>query len=441
METTTKHKFFGIERDDCFYRLRLFGMTFTYCSKKLLRDKLSLQAEELENIRRAIKRNQRQCRYGLMGIINQLRETSYQARSCYKSHHFIWNGVDRFTARDYEWFVTRQFYEWGGYFPDLDNPRTIAEKLCWLKLHYRHPDQPRIFDKYLFKQYIAEKMGEEGWTLPLLGVWERAADIDFESLPDSFVLKITQGAASAGIRFIQDKKTCNRDELKVQFDEWTREWMKAFYRKIANPRCGKTKIIAEPYLKDPDMEGDIRDYKFLCFHGVPKLFWVDLDIYHGKQTRIFYDCEGNFLPIKCKYPMYEGNAVPKNLRKMVEIARKLSAPFPHIRVDFYEVGERVYLGEMTFHTGGGYFWPTPKKWEYALGDMLDLTRCEPQYLYASPVPDAEHFEPRFLKSKTGGVGLSKRFEEEAFSRDSKNAPGRLVETSPEEKLPEYSKEI
>ncbi len=413
METVKKHKLFGIERDDCFYQLCFLGMTFTYCSKRLLRDKLSLQAKELENIRREIKRNQRQFRYGLMGITNQLRETSHQAFSCYKYHHFIWNGVDRFTAQDYEWYVSQQFYERCGYFPNLDNPATIAEKLCWLKLHYRHPDQPRIFDKYLFKQYIAEKMGEEGWTLPLLGVWERATDIDFDGLPDSFVLKITQGAGGLyGIRFIQDKKTCNRDEIKVQFDEWTREWMKAFYREIANPRCGKTKIIAEPYLKDPDIEGDIRDYKFMCFHGEPQLFWVEVESYHGHHTKVFYDCEGNPLPIRRQFPVYEGNAVPKNLRKMVEIARKLSAPFPHIRVDFYEVGECVYLGEMTFHTGGGYFCPTPPKWDYELGGMLDLTRCEPQYLYVSPAPDAEHFESRILNNKIGGGSIKyQRFKE------------------------------
>ena len=143
--------------------------------------------------------------------------------------------------------------------------------------------------------------------------------------------------------------------------------MRAHYYEVAEPRNVSNRIIAEEYLEDSPGCATLSDYKFLCFHGEPKLFWTDTDRY-GIHTRAIYDMEGNRLPCALGRPFAAKiERKPKNLSLMIELARILSNPFPHIRVDFYESNNRVFVGEMTFHNNGGYPKFRPKYWDNKLG--------------------------------------------------------------------------
>lgn len=366
MKTIKKHKFFGIERGDSFYKLRLFGIGFKFRSKKLM----SKRIQQLEQ---------------------RLGAAEYNARSAARWNVFLWSNEEKFTAEDYEWYAASQFYEENGYYPNLKVPKTLSEKVVWLKLHYRHPDYIRICDKLEFKKYIVEKLGE-GYTIPLLGVYEHCNDIDFDKLPQQFVLKITTGISGKyGNAIVKNKADIDKDYLRYIFHEWARRWLKAHYWVLEEPWDTPSRIIAEEYKEDEPGCGFLTDYKFLCFHGEPKLFWVDSGRYGEGHRRNVYDCEGNLQSYRIVYPNFIPERKPRNLNIMLEIARKLSAPFPTVRVDFYEVDGKVYVGEMTFHSHAGHFRFDPLFWDSKFGELLCINDIERQYLFDCPGPNAKPF--------------------------------------------------
>lgn len=353
---------FSFEKTDFFRNYRILGIRIRFPRvKKIVEAVRSLQSQQ--------------------------NAIAYQTQTATRGNLFLWANEKRFTAKEYEWFATQHFYEQAGFYPNLKNPQRFSEKTTWLKLYYRHRLYERITDKLEFKKYISEVLGD-GWTVPLLGVWDDAADIDFARLPERFVLKITTGGGGKyGIYIVKDKAKIDEDQIRYMFNEWLQEWSKAYYHEVAEPKNITTRIIAEEYLEGENHE--LRDYKFLCFHGEPKAFWVDCDRF-GEHRKNMYDMEGHLMDVSFIYPPCKERAqelLPRQFDKMVEIARKLSAPFPHIRVDFYEVDDRIYVGELTFHSAAGYSKWRPMKYDYLFGSYLDLSRLDAEGLANALIPN------------------------------------------------------
>ena len=302
-------------------------------------------------------------------------KTRYNTNPLDYGRYFFWSNEEKFTLKERMWYISQMFYEMVGYFPNLKNPRSINEKINWMKLHYDNPKHQRCIDKYEFKDYIKEKLGD-GYTIPLLGVWEDIQDVDFDKLPDSFVLKINcTGSGVYGVRVVKDKNTYDLDKLKYEFNNWVQNWMSIYYSSMVKGYKHITsKIIAEEYIEQGN--GKLNDYKIFCFHGEPKFVYVALNSCtkaHDKMSG-FYDLNWNRMSlayagrtsIECDIPR------PETFDKMLELAKTLSADFPLVRVDLYEVEGKVYVGELTFFDMGGYLKIHPDGWDKEWGSMIRL---------------------------------------------------------------------
>ena len=270
-----------------------------------------------------------------------------------------------------KWYIKFFYYlhlkEW----PDLDNPRNFNEKLNWLKLHDRNPLYTRLADKCEVKKYVAEKIGSDR-VVPLLGVWNHFDEIDFDKLPDQFVLKCTHD--SGGFIICKDKATFDKIHAKKFFD---RELKKNFYwnkREWAYKNV-KPRIIAEKYI-DSLGKPESFEYKLTCMNGVCKVFTICTGIAHSDfelRTNDNYDRDFNHLPW---YAFYKNSIkpveIPPQANEMISYAEKLSEGIPQVRVDFYIVDGHVYFGEMTFYTWAGLIEFTPPEWNDIMGDWLEL---------------------------------------------------------------------
>lgn len=255
-----------------------------------------------------------------------------------------------------------------GYWMDFNNPKTFNEKLQWLKLYNRKPEYTTMVDKYAVKKYVADIIGEQ-YIIPTLGVWEKFDDIDFDALPNQFVLKCTHD--SGGLVICRDKQTLNIAEVKKKivrcqgndFYRLGREWP---YKNV--PR----RIIAEKYMID-EKTNDLRDYKFFCFNGQPRLIQVDFGRFTNHRRNI-YDLEWNLINLEIQYPSDHSIAIekPSTLSQMIHASAELSQGIPVCRVDLYEVNGRMYFGEFTFYHGSGQEKFTPKEWNLKLGQMINI---------------------------------------------------------------------
>ena len=273
-----------------------------------------------------------------------------------------------------KFFVRNLFKLRMGYTLNLDNPQTFSEKIQWLKLYNRKPEYTKMVDKYEAKKYVASVIGEE-YIIPTLGVWNKFEDIDFEKLPNQFVLKCTHD--SGGLVICKDKQSLNIDLVRKKINKslkknyfWeNREWP---YKNV-HPR-----IIAEQYMKQQG-EKELIDYKFFCFNGSPLYCQVIKDR-NTNETIDFYDrnwIRQNFLGLlnprrpQATHAHIEQKK-PRNFKEMLDIAHKLSQDIPFLRVDLYEINDKVYWGELTFYpySGCGIF--TPLIWNKKLGDMITL---------------------------------------------------------------------
>jgi len=251
----------------------------------------------------------------------------------------------------------------------LDNPTTYTEKLQWLKLNDHRPEYTNMVDKYAVKDYIAEKIGQE-YVVPLLGVWNRVEDINFDNLPQQFVLKTTHD--SGGIVVCKDKSSLDipyackklRYFLKRDYYYHNREWP---YKNVPH------RIIAEKYMEDPQ-QGELRDYKFFTFGGVPKVLYIAQGRGSCEGTVAdFFDMDFKHLPFTIDHDMApEPPEKPVNVEVMKELAAKLSEGTPQLRVDFYEVDGKVYFGEITFFHCSGMAPFHPEEWDKIFGDWVKL---------------------------------------------------------------------
>jgi len=254
---------------------------------------------------------------------------------------------------------------------NLANPKSYNEKLQWLKLYNRKPEYVALADKYDVRSYVREKIGEE-YLIPCYGVWDNFEDIDFDKLPDKFVLKCTHDSGSVII--CKDKASFDKEKAKETLNRkkkinlfWgSREWV---YKDI------KPRIIAEKYMEDPTTK-ELRDYKFFCFDGKPEMLFVATDRPH--DTRFdFFDLDFNNLQFKNGHENATKEiAKPQCFEEMKKLAATLSQGFPHVRIDLYEVDGKVYFGEYTFFHFCGIIPFEPEEWDYKLGEMINLDKIK-----------------------------------------------------------------
>lgn len=254
---------------------------------------------------------------------------------------------------------------------NLKNPRTFNEKLQWLKINNRDPRMTVMVDKFAVKDYVAKAIGKE-YIIPTIGVWDSLDKVEWDLLPKSFVLKTTHGGGGTGVVIVKDKSTTSREEtidkLRLSFDKngYTayREWP---YKNVPK------RIIAEEYVVDNSI-GELRDYKFYCFDGEPKVMLIASERFaKGHAYFDYFDMSKKHLPFT---QGGENNPVTPNLpsqfEEMRKLAAKLSAGMPHVRVDFYEANERIFFGELTFFDSSGYAAFSPEKWDEIFGEWLKL---------------------------------------------------------------------
>ena len=253
---------------------------------------------------------------------------------------------------------------------DLDNPKTFNEKLNWLKINDRNPLYTTLVDKYEVKSFVSEKIGSQ-YVVPTIGVWDKFEEIDFDTLPNQFVLKCTHD--SGGLVICKDKSTFDFKKakskikkcLKNNYYYHLREWP---YKNV------KPRIIAEQYMEDSN-SGDLKDYKFFAFNGKVKALYIATDR-QNKDEEVkftFFDRDFNYLPFTNAHQ----NAVelpqkPKCFDEMIMLAEKLSEGIKQVRLDFYEVDEKVYFGEITFFHMSGLNRFHPEEWDAIFGSWIDL---------------------------------------------------------------------
>lgn len=260
-----------------------------------------------------------------------------------------------------------------GYSLNLEHPRTFNEKLQWLKLYNRRPEYTQMVDKIEAKKYVASIIGEEH-IIPTLAVYEKVTDIDFDKLPNQFVLKCSHD--SGGIVICKDKSKLDkhaaidklRKGLKSNFFYMNREWP---YKNV------RPRIIAERFMSDGD-NADLFDYKFMCYNGECKNLFVCTGRSEHDLRVDFYDLEWKHLPFYRKYKNADRLPTkPSKLSEMIELSNKLArvVDAPFVRIDFYQIKNMVYFGEITFFPGSGYEKFYPEEWDEELGKMIELPIC------------------------------------------------------------------
>lgn len=253
---------------------------------------------------------------------------------------------------------------------NLKSPKTFNEKLQWLKLYDRKTEYTALVDKYEVKSHVAEKIGEE-YIIPTLGVWDHAEDIDFDALPNQFVLKCTHD--SGGIVICRDKSQLDVEKakrilnraLKNNFYFSGREWP---YKNV------KARILAEQYMEDAET-AELRDYKVHNFNGEPKLVLVCGNRFSKSGlTEDFYSNTWEHLNVRRpNHPNADVPAeMPEVLQQMFEFSRILSKGVPFLRTDFYIVNHKIYFGELTFFPANGFAPFDPEEWDDTFGSWIKL---------------------------------------------------------------------
>lgn len=287
----------------------------------------------------------------------------------YKLTKYISAGIRYLTNSDYKFkidsargkyndmpdreYLERRFRAELGKSLDLDNPRTFNEKLQWLKLYNRKPEYTMMVDKYKVREYIAQALGEE-YLIPLLGVWDDPDEIDFDALPDQFVLKCNHNSGT-GMCICKDKSKLDIPKVKAELRKGLKENYYIKHREWPYKDVPR-KIIAEKYLTNDGDESELSDYKVLCFNGKAKLIEIHRGRFSKYHTQDFYDTEWN----KTAFEQPGLSLSDENMErppfadKMLELSEKLAEGIPHVRIDWYYTGGRLKFGEITFYDGAGF---------------------------------------------------------------------------------------
>jgi len=268
------------------------------------------------------------------------------------------------------YYIRRTFRHRVGYSLNLDNPKTFNEKLQWLKLNNRNPAYTRMVDKVAAKDFVASIIGRD-YIIPTLAVYDRVEDIDLEMLPNKFVLKSTHD--SGGVIVCTDKTRFDVAGAKKMMSRKLRHSYYLQGREYPYKNV-RRRILAETYLEDDNGHG-LRDYKFLCYHGVCRNLYVCTGRNNDKPHFDYFDRQWNHMPFEC----HGTNAAPcperpENLNEMIDIAERIAhvVNSPFVRIDLYNVNGKIYFGEITFFSFNGMEPFKPLEWDYVLGDMIRL---------------------------------------------------------------------
>ncbi len=292
----------------------------------------------------------------------------------FRFNMFVESNLDMETKRK---IIAQTFYKNVGYYPNINNPSTLAEKVLWLKLYYNDPLISTCCDKVGMKSYVDEKLGS-GYTVPLLKVYDDVFDINLDELPNRFALKVNWATGCNII--VKDKKNVNIDKIRADLDRWTLPWKTSYYGTFNRGyRTVKPVIFAEEFMEIPE---NSVEYKAFCFNGKIRFTLVELGYFGNKPQRAYYDRDWKEVPFqwgnieKVSVPQ-----MPEEYPEILRIAEELAKPFPYVRVDFYSVNGKLYIGELTFYSGGGFSHMKPRAWDNALGEELDIS--EPMRRVAS----------------------------------------------------------
>ena len=250
-------------------------------------------------------------------------------------------------------YLSIKFHDRLGYWMDWKNPQTYNEKLQWLKLYTRRPEYTIMVDKEKVTDWVAERIGEE-YIIPTLGVWKKAEEVDFNSLPQKFVIKCNHNSGT-GMYICKDKSKMDEEivhkglkrGLRENYILQNREWP---YKNV--PR----RILAEQYLEEPEKKAP-EDYKVMCFDGKVKLIELHEGRFTDNHTQAFYDRDWNMTQItQGKYGKVATKTIarPSLLEEMIKLSEILAKDIPHVRVDWYIVNNHLFFGEMTFFDGSGF---------------------------------------------------------------------------------------
>lgn len=288
----------------------------------------------------------------------------YKIILCQRAHllRHIWSGQSK-ALKKFRWFMfnflkpqytrLRYFCTFGESIKYNKKNKSFHEKMFWLSVYWRNPLISKCADKYRVREYIKE-CGCGDILNQLYGVYVSASEIDFSELPDSFVLKDNRG--SGNNLFITDKNNCSEEDII----NIVRSWENSVYGfETAEYQYAKIpfRIIAEKYLIEKDSD-ELVEYQLFCFNGIPDSILVrnDLETTGKNPFAVTYSLNWERLHYRINEDEFDVSLPrPANLDKMIEYAKRLSKPFPHVRVDFYEVSGKLVLGEMTFSTHGNVF--------------------------------------------------------------------------------------
>lgn len=259
---------------------------------------------------------------------------------------------------------------------NLENPKKFNEKITWLKLHFHVPILTQLADKYLVREYVSKKIGDT-YLNELYKVYYNVDAINFDELPNSFVLKGAHGSSLNLI--VKDKNKLDIRAAKTTMHKWMKHCQ---YKKVGLEWAYKNiepKIIAEKYLEEPGKDV-LYDYKFFCFNGEPKFLQIDIE--RGiKDFRCFYDLDWNQLPFSVlNKTLFDCNVLkPSNFEEMKTFAKTLADNLPFVRVDFYSVNNKTIFGEMTFYPGDGKEIFSPHKYNSIVGNYLTLPKIPDEH--------------------------------------------------------------
>jgi hypothetical protein len=233
----------------------------------------------------------------------------------------------------------------------------------------------KCVDKFEVRKYVEDK-GLGNILTTLYGVYNKPQNIDFNALPDKFIIKKTDGGGGLNVILVKDKRTADHDDIMNKLKLWTGTKKK---RSICSPGREwaytgiiQSRIIVEELLEDDrNADGSIEDYKMMCFNGKFKSLWIDKNRY-SDHHRGFWDENLHFLPeVSSDHDTFATPpALPSNMNEMVRIAEKLSEDFPYARIDLYNIKGKIYFGEITFYPWSGYVKFHPDKFDFTLGNYF-----------------------------------------------------------------------
>ncbi len=279
---------------------------------------------------------------------------------------------EKLSWKDKQIMVSQMFYYKNGYYPNLFEPKTFSEKVLWMKLFYKDDRITICSDKFNGKRYIADVVGKE-YVVPVLKKYENVYDIDLNDLPEQFVLKVNWCTGYNII--VSNKERVNIDEVRAKLDFWQLPWKSSYYGSFNwGYKNMKPIIFAEEYL---DLSHNTTEYKLFCFNGKVNFFLVEMDYFGKNPERAYYDRNWSELPFSIEKIKKAHNVMkPNTYDEMIQVAESLAEPFPLVRVDFYDISGKLYVGELTFYSGGGFSKIYPEEWDEKLGEQLDIRSAQ-----------------------------------------------------------------